>query len=130
MRWGKTTPKNEEVAQPGDTKACALCDALNHAANAECHLCGWRGAWNTDTSFLGLAWGRLEDQFEEVRIEHITRMRRGAVEELGHVAHHSAWQEARHRAGGWWRGLQHRRRLRAAARASAPSAPGINHPAQ
>lgn len=130
MGWGKSTTKNEQLVEPGQVKACALCDALNYAANTECHLCGWRGAWNRDKAVLALAWQRLEDQFEEVRMEHITKARRGAVEELGHVAHRTPWQEARHRTQAWWRGVGYRRRLRAEARVSAPSAPGINHSAQ
>lgn len=53
-------------------KLCDLCGTLNLNANKECWTCRWHGGFSWNEHLIALAWQRLETQYEQVRVEHVT----------------------------------------------------------
>ena len=64
-------------------KLCELCGTLNWKDNKECWTCRWRGSFSHDEKTIALAWQRLETQYEEVRLEHVTLRRASVVDDFG-----------------------------------------------
>ncbi len=64
------------LVTPHTVKLCELCGTLNFEHNKECWTCRWAGAFRRDPDTIELAWQRLESQYEEVRLEHVTAARR------------------------------------------------------
>ena len=109
----RTLPKNLTL---DSVKLCALCGALNHKNNGECWTCRWHGAFLEDRSLLTLAWQRLESQFEEVRMEHVTSHRLPALDERGAPCAVSGWGKVTVRCQNAWANFQSARDLRTAQR--------------
>ncbi len=97
-------------------KLCALCGALNHKNNGECWTCRWHGAFLEDLPLRAMAWQRLESQFEEVRLEHITSRRLPALDDRGAPCPVSGWGTLKARCRTAWTNFQTARDLRMAQR--------------
>ena len=109
----RTLPKK---LTPESVKLCALCGALNHKDNGECWTCRWHGAFLADAALLALAWQRLEHQFEEVRMEHVTARLLPALDERGAPCPVSGWEKMTARCRASWASFQTVRDLRMAQR--------------
>ncbi len=113
----RTLPKNNtKKLTPDSVKLCALCGALNHKNNGECWTCRWHGAFLKDPSLLTMAWLRLEHQFEEVRMEHVTSRRLPALDERGAPCPVSGWGKLTAQCRLTWANFQTARNLRMAQR--------------
>ena len=99
-----------------NVKLCALCGTLNHAANAECWTCRWHGGFSHDERTVALAWQRLESQYEEVRLEHVTSQKMRALGDFGAPRSRSYLQTLAEGCRTWWSNFQNQRDLRMAAR--------------
>lgn len=97
-------------------KLCALCGALNHKNNGECWTCRWHGAFLEDLSLRAMAWQRLEHQFEEVRMEHVTSRRLPALDEWGAPCAVSGWGKLKASCQKAWTSFHTARDLRMAQR--------------
>lgn len=106
---------NKKLTQDS-VKLCALCGALNHKNNGECWTCRWHGAFLEDPSLRAMAWQRLEHQFEEVRMEHVTSRRLPALDERGAPCPVSGWGTLTVRCRLAWANFQTTRDLRMARR--------------
>ena len=104
---------------PGEVKLCELCGALNYQANAECFVCGWRGAFGREGDAVRLAWERLRGEYKLVTLEHVTGKKARALGELGVVAPTRGWHGLRASLAASWRTFLHNRDLRAAEREAA-----------
>lgn len=113
----RTLPKsNTKKLTLDSVKLCALCGALNHKNNGECWTCRWHGAFLEDLSLRAMAWQRLEHQFEEVRLEHITSRRLPALDEWGAPCTVSGWGKVAVGCQKAWANFQTARDLRMAQR--------------
>jgi len=100
----RTLP-NKKLTQES-VKLCALCGALNHKNNGECWTCRWHGAFLEDSVLRAMAWQRLEHQFEEVRLEHVTSRRLPALDERGAPCPASGWGKLTARCRAAWANFQ------------------------
>ena len=66
-----------------EVKLCDLCGTLNHVINKECWTCRWHGGFSHDAQTIAFAWQRLETQYEEVRVEHVTARRTFQIGDFG-----------------------------------------------
>ena len=97
-----------------DVKLCELCGTLNLEHNKECWTCRWHGGFSRETQTVSLAWQRLETQFEEVRIEHVTARRGSIVGDFGAARPASFPQRLCAAFAARWQRFQDQRVLRAA----------------
>ena len=117
MKTSKLQNKSQNKQLTQDSvKLCALCGALNHKNNGECWTCRWHGAFLEDPSLRAMAWQRLEHQFEEVRLEHVTSRRLPALDERGAPCPVSVWGKMAARCRAAWASFQTARDLRMAQR--------------
>lgn len=98
-----------------NVKLCDLCGTLNLETNNECWTCRWHGGFSRDAQTISLAWQRLELQYEEVRIEHVTA-RRTQVGDFGAARPASFPQRVAAAAASSWQRLLGRYALRQAQR--------------
>jgi hypothetical protein len=101
-----------------NVKLCDLCGTLNLAANKECWTCRWHGGFKHDEATIALAWQRLENLYEEVRVEHVTARRTFPVGDFGAVRPASFPQKIVTAVAAFWRRFLDQRDLRAAQRQS------------
>ena len=66
-----------------NVKICGLCGTLNLEQNKECWTCRWHGDFSYNDQTIALAWQRLETQYEEVRVEHVTARRTFHIGDFG-----------------------------------------------
>ncbi len=97
-------------------KLCALCETLNHQDNVECWTCRWHGGFSLDESMVALAWQRLESQYEQVRLEHVTSQNMRLLGDFGRPRPRSSWQRLADACREWWRTFQTQRDLTQAQR--------------
>ena len=96
-----------------DVKLCELCGTLNLEHNKECWTCRWRGSFSRDERTVELAWQRLETQYEEVRMEHVTARRNSPLGDFGAARSASLPQKAFAALAAGWRRFLDQRDLRA-----------------
>lgn len=101
---------------PSSVKLCELCGTLNFEDNNECWTCRWRGSFSDDQKIIALAWQRLETQYEEVRLEHITLRRASVVDDFGKTRPAEFPQQIILTFTAFWRRFADRRDLRHAQR--------------
>lgn len=123
-----TSDRSSFLISKETVKICTLCGTLNHADNAECWACCWRGEFGRDERIVALAWQRLESRYEEVRMEHLTAQKRHLLGDFGAPRPRSRWQVLTDGCRTWWQGIQTQRNLRqarrqAGLRSRAPSRP-------
>ena len=99
-----------------NVKLCELCGTLNLEQNKECWTCRWQGGFSRDERTIALAWQRLELQFEEVRIEHVTVRRTFQIGDFGAARPASFPQRLVAAAASSWQHLVDRYALRQAQR--------------
>ena len=99
-----------------DAKLCLLCGTLNHRDNVECWTCRWHGGFDREPGLVGLAWQRLESQYEEVRLEHLTSRKMRALGDFGALRPRSQWQTLVDNCRARWAQFQAQRDLRMAKR--------------
>ena len=104
----RVTPKN--------VKICDLCGTLNLASNKECWTCRWHGGFSRNEQIIALAWQRLELQYEEVRIEHVTARRASAIGDFGTAPTVSLRLKFCAAFAAWWQHFLDHRDLRMAQR--------------
>lgn len=118
--FGKT-PEPVEKRSAGKisrktVKLCELCGTLNHEANKECWTCRWHGCFSRNESTIALAWQRLEAQYEDVRLEHITARRSKSLGDFGAAGSAPLPRRLSAAISSWWRRFQDSRDLRMAQR--------------
>ena len=101
---------------PSRVKLCELCATLNFEDNKECWTCRWRGGFSRDPQMIALAWQRLETQYEEVRLEHVTARRASVVDDFGKTRPAEFPQQVLLTLGALWQRFVDRRDLRQAQR--------------
>jgi len=99
-----------------NVKLCNLCGSLNLDANKECWTCRWHGGFSRDEQTIALAWQRLETQYEEVRIEHVTARHTFQVGDFGAARSASFPQRMAAAAAASWQRLLDQYALRQAQR--------------
>jgi hypothetical protein len=92
MDWKAQNNPGEVQASPENLKICELCGTLNYTRNTECFTCGWRGCFDRETSNIEIAWRRLRNEFEAVRLEHVTARRSPVIGDFGRTKKTSCWQ--------------------------------------
>ena len=92
-------------------KLCELCGTLNLEDNKECWTCRWRGCFSYDQKTIALAWQRLETQYEEVRLEHLTPRRALVVDDFGKTHPAQFPQQVAWTLAAFWRRFMNRRDL-------------------
>ena len=97
-------------------KLCGLCGTLNLEDNKECWTCRWRGCFSYDEKTVALAWQRLETQYEEVRLEHLTPRRASVVDDFGKMRPAEFPQQVVLTLAAFWQRFVDRRDLRQAQR--------------
>ncbi len=99
-----------------DVKLCELCGTLNFKHNKECWTCRWHGGFSGDAQTIALAWRRLETQYEEVRLEHVTARRTSPLGDFGAARPASFPQKLCGTLAACWQRFLDQRNLRAAQR--------------
>lgn len=99
-----------------NVKLCELCGTLNLEQNKECWTCRWQGNFSRDEKTIAFAWQRLETQYEEVRIEHVTARRTFQIGDFGAARPASLPQRLAASASASWQHLLDRYALRQAQR--------------
>jgi hypothetical protein len=97
-------------------KLCELCGTLNLDANKECWTCRWHGGFKRDETTIALAWQRLENLYEDVRVEHLTAGRTFPVGDFGAIRPASFAQKIVPVLAARWQRFLDQRDLRAAQR--------------
>lgn len=105
MKCNSITKAGEATVSPDQLKVCELCGSLNHVRNRECFMCGWHGQFSRNRAILRFAWLRLADQFEEVRVEHVTAKNRLLIEDYGMQSSAGAWRRLRGSIRASWQRL-------------------------
>ena len=101
---------------PKTVKLCELCGTLNFETNPECWTCRWSGSFSHNPQTVALAWQRLETQYEEVRIEHLTGRRARPLGDFGRIRPATGPRRLAHAVVSWWQRFQDARDLRMAQR--------------
>ncbi len=83
MDWIRFRCSGRSAVAENELKICALCGALNHEHNDECMICGWQGCFLNDASAIHMAWQCLNDQFEQVCLQHVSISHRPSKVLLG-----------------------------------------------
>jgi hypothetical protein len=97
-------------------KLCELCGTLNLNANKECWTCRWHGGFGQDETTIALAWQRLENMYEDVRVEHVTARRTFQLGDFGAIRPASFSQKLAPALAACWQRFLDQRDLRAAQR--------------
>lgn len=83
MVWMSLGGAARRTVSKAEVKTCPLCSTLNFYRNAECHACGWRGAFEQDAAAIDFHWQRLIERYEEVRLEHLLPRRMREIGDFG-----------------------------------------------
>ena len=105
MEWEASSRAAGNQVSLENLKVCELCGTLNHHRNTECFTCGWRGRFSRDEATSRLAWLRLVDQYEEVRMEHVTAKSRPIIGDFGRKRPAGRWQHFCEQSRSWWQGV-------------------------
>lgn len=112
------TPASKTISRE-TVKICELCGTLNYVDNAECWTCRWHGGFDHTEALVGLAWLRLESQYEEVRLEHVTSQKMRALGDFGSPRSRSLWKNFLDDCRARWSHFQAQRDLRMSQRRAA-----------
>jgi hypothetical protein len=109
MGWKTMNKPGEMETSPEELKICELCGTLNYTRNRECFTCGWKGRFNCEKTDIEVAWRRLHNEFEAVRLEHVTARRAPVLGDFGRTQKISLMQRLQARWRLWRRELWRRR---------------------